>query len=500
MAVYQISKIQIRRGKKNQGTGMPQLASGELAWAIDTQELYIGSGAISEGAPSVSNVKILTETDDLLSVATKYQYKYDNSLQLSPVIGTIPRPLQSRLDDGVVNAKNFGIMPVPYPLGSGETIVSQTEKIQQAINAMALQGIELQFDPGEYQFNETLNLPSNSNISGFGKNITVFKFIGTGVAFSTVEMSENQKLSNFSIVLNGNTSTCIKINRSKKQEYINLGLSSNSNTEETANKGIDISGNGGVIVNNNFSNINFKNLMHGCVLNNSASFNSFKNCLFEELFQGVVVNDGSYNNIISSVFDSITRQAIIVENGGGNTSRGNKFRNVGTTASDTIANYSIIKFVSDGNSSIDDVFKRQEYLESNNFLYSSSPYAPDLEGVGLLPVTSARKISLPSSLNTALAFRLPLNSATSVKINYIFNSTEYGQTRKGTLDVVIDSVNNRVQLSDDYEFVGPEGGDESVIFTASLENKNGIKNLRIDYTNKNNNDTNTFTYTYYILS
>ena len=35
MAVVQISKIQVRRGKKNT-TGMPQLASGELAWAIDT--------------------------------------------------------------------------------------------------------------------------------------------------------------------------------------------------------------------------------------------------------------------------------------------------------------------------------------------------------------------------------------------------------------------------------------------------------------------------------
>ncbi len=60
MAVVQISKIQIRRGKKNI-SGMPQLASGELAWAVDSQELYIGNGSVGEGAPAVGNTKILTE-------------------------------------------------------------------------------------------------------------------------------------------------------------------------------------------------------------------------------------------------------------------------------------------------------------------------------------------------------------------------------------------------------------------------------------------------------
>lgn len=48
MPVHQTSKIQIRRGLKE---NLPQLASGELGWAIDTQELYIGTGQVSEGAP-----------------------------------------------------------------------------------------------------------------------------------------------------------------------------------------------------------------------------------------------------------------------------------------------------------------------------------------------------------------------------------------------------------------------------------------------------------------
>ena len=69
MAVVQISKIQLRRGRKNSATGLPQLSSGEMGWAIDTQELYIGNGAVSEGAPQVGNTKILTEKDDLFEIA-----------------------------------------------------------------------------------------------------------------------------------------------------------------------------------------------------------------------------------------------------------------------------------------------------------------------------------------------------------------------------------------------------------------------------------------------
>jgi len=63
MAVYQISRIQVRRGQANQGTGIPQLASGEMAWAVDTQQLYIGNGAVSEGAPGVGNTRLLTLND-----------------------------------------------------------------------------------------------------------------------------------------------------------------------------------------------------------------------------------------------------------------------------------------------------------------------------------------------------------------------------------------------------------------------------------------------------
>ena len=48
MAIVQISRIQVRRGQKNVGSGVPQLAGGEFGWAVDTRELYIGNGSVSE--------------------------------------------------------------------------------------------------------------------------------------------------------------------------------------------------------------------------------------------------------------------------------------------------------------------------------------------------------------------------------------------------------------------------------------------------------------------
>ena len=68
MAVVQISRIQVRRGRKNSATSIPQLASGEMGWAVDTQELFIGNGAVSEGAPDVGNTKILTEADNIFDL------------------------------------------------------------------------------------------------------------------------------------------------------------------------------------------------------------------------------------------------------------------------------------------------------------------------------------------------------------------------------------------------------------------------------------------------
>jgi hypothetical protein len=58
MAIVQISKIQQRRGLNQD---LPTLSSAELGWSIDTQQLYIGNGDTTEGAPKLGRTEILTE-------------------------------------------------------------------------------------------------------------------------------------------------------------------------------------------------------------------------------------------------------------------------------------------------------------------------------------------------------------------------------------------------------------------------------------------------------
>ena len=110
MAVVQISRIQVRRGQKNAGSGLPQLSSGELGWAIDTRELYIGNGAVSEGSPAVGNSKVLTEHDDLFTLAGQYSYRKNDAYIVTGVTSGSPttRTLQDRLDD-VVSARSLDL-------------------------------------------------------------------------------------------------------------------------------------------------------------------------------------------------------------------------------------------------------------------------------------------------------------------------------------------------------------------------------------------------------
>jgi len=76
MAIVQISRIQIRRGLNQD---LPTLASAEMAWSVDTRQLYIGNGTLSEGAPTEGVTEILTQyrildfTNDLTANVTLLQ-------------------------------------------------------------------------------------------------------------------------------------------------------------------------------------------------------------------------------------------------------------------------------------------------------------------------------------------------------------------------------------------------------------------------------------------
>lgn len=195
MAVYQISKIQIRRGKSRSGPGFPQLASGELGWSLDTQELYIGNGSISEGAPIVGNTKILTSKDIVgggsgLINSLEHTYKSANGNIVTGPNSSFPviRKLQALLDDNVY-VTSFGAV--------GDGITDDLFAIQRSINQLfanvngrsymddgtgTAQRATLKIPPGIFVISDTLVLPSYTTIVGAGIDKSFIYYTGANSA------------------------------------------------------------------------------------------------------------------------------------------------------------------------------------------------------------------------------------------------------------------------------------------------------------------------------
>jgi len=626
MAVVQISKIQVRRGKKNQGSGLPQLASGELAWAIDSQELFIGNGAVGEGAPAVGNTKILTEHDNILDLLAQYQYKQSSTIQtgVSPNF-PVKRTLLSRLDEGAVNGKSFGLV--------GEGVqTDQTENLQNAIYSLFLESlpyekVTLELDPGNYRISGTIYIPSNVRLVGSGKDLTVFEFIqgginygaalalsgtsnssgvypnlpvtsvtgsGSGAIFTVAKTGTGETYTSgnttVSIIESGtgykpgdvvkiagnliggstpandliitlsaasgntvfNTSTVFEfINESSTRQQKNITSTSSTNQPKNiimenfsvvtnqnnikifdfrnvrdsefndikckgtwthadgvvANSiAIDLFATSGVVTcqRNKFNDFHVEGFTYAVSSSTDIINNTFNECYFKTLNQGARLGVDSTgfgprkNSFVNCLFDTISQHGILVEKGYGNKSRGNTFINVGNNSGGFSTNaYSIIKFVSGGNSSSQDNFDRALDLSIDNF---NSKYIQEIEGTALREETEANKLFLISTPTLRRAIRLPIGDATGFEINYVFKSTIYNQTRKGKIHLSVDKSNSSVQLVDEYEYLGQAEGEDALVFYANFEEVSGTRSIVVYYTNSNVSDENTFTYTYSVLS
>ena len=169
MAIVQISRIQNRRGRELTEIGIPQLAGGEIGWAIDTQKMYIGNGAVSEGAPAVGNTEILTQHSDIFALANSYIYK--NTSNLWGSTAKIAQTLEAKLD-ATTTVIDFGA--VGDGLGTDDA-----PAFQAAIDALYLRSliskekVTLKVPAGEYILRSTIYIPPLVSLVGDGVGKTI---------------------------------------------------------------------------------------------------------------------------------------------------------------------------------------------------------------------------------------------------------------------------------------------------------------------------------------
>lgn len=184
MAVIQISKIQVRRGQKLSGIGVPQLSSAEFAWAVDTQELFIGNGSIAEGAPEVGNTKVLTEHDNLLELISGYRFGSDNSVVLS-----VERSIQGKLDE-YVSVLDFGAVP-DGDTDCSEAFANAFRELFQSPGRQNLKKVLL-IPNGEYIFSENLKIPSTAKLQGETQDGAILNIADKNILFITEDGKELQ--------------------------------------------------------------------------------------------------------------------------------------------------------------------------------------------------------------------------------------------------------------------------------------------------------------------
>ena len=473
MAVVQISRIQIRRGQANQGTGLPQLASGEMAWAIDTQQLFIGNGSIAEGSPAVGNTRVLTTQDfnsysNLLS-ALNYTYKTGIAGINTGISPTAPaqRPFQQKLDD-IVNAYDFGVT------GNGTT--DDTAALQRAIYELFLNSgnglastttsnrVTLNIPPGIYKTTATIFIPSYVSLQGAGSNKTVIQFVPpagyTGPAVQFVNDTSTVTAQNVSatiltnqpryISINGltiesttGTSTCMQMDSVRDSLFEDILLTGNENlTYNTNCVGIKMTATGSAVTcqDNRFKNIKFKNFSYSIFALKDILNNIFENCNFELAQTAISLGAGSngtldgqlygprQTQIINAKFYNIRQQAVYLERGSNNSVINAKMVNVGNNGSNNVNAddaYPQIYFKTYSNTVVNCESDRALGAQLSNGNYSDGlllnnftvKYIPEFGGHG--SYSSFGMINLPqgnyslpytNTLPPQSIFRLPVNT------------------------------------------------------------------------------------------
>lgn len=382
MAILQISRIQHRRGLIE---NLPQLASGELGWAIDERRLFIGNGSLEEGAPTLGNTEILTEYSDILESSGSYSLK-----ELAPGLtayGTVERTLQSKLDDAI-NARDFGCV------GDGET--DDTEAINALFFRVYCEWLNQEvrrtvyFPAGEYLTSgETIKIPAWARVVGDGINSTTIRRVDAGRVFELADSrqqvggnigttggSRPQNIDIIGITFSSTDgdvgyiaqSRGIYFSRVRFEGAESSPTSSSDDYRAIFMESTPISPTEGVI----FDACEFEGIKYAIDADDDVYNVVVANGMFKNLYKGFKLGENTSGSgssvvgpqgfkVLGSIFDSIAAEAVHVFAGRGFTSAFNIYRDVGNDylgAGNPVA--PVLRFDLDGHSSFGDHFDRND--------------------------------------------------------------------------------------------------------------------------------------------
>jgi len=507
MAVIQISKIQHRRGLKNNNVGIPQLSAAELAWAVDTQELYIGNGSVSEGAPYVGNTKILTEHDNIIELASSYRFaSTDPTITLS-----VPRSLSSKLDEQV-SILDFGAVP------DGSTDCSdafETAFSQLFRNADNKYKKTLILPNGTYLFNRSIKIPSNTRMQGetqsgvildfYANDISLITELGTEVTgpFTDVDRPTDIYISNLTIA-------------ATVGQFVITGLKDSVFDQVTFVAGYQLGDPVPVVAdvepavywentleNTKVNNIVFekcKFINHRLGLHCRQTAPSevlqtqikIRQCEFLENHTSILITgvQDQVNKwtISQSKFEEISASVLYSNQGTGTVVRDCEFVNCGTTTNNATApTGSFITFVqAKNNVVIDCVSDRQQ--ATGLTLVSTTAAFSEVENANFCNFLNG--VTFPIGKSDSFFDLAVFSSANKfTEISYLLNLN--GHSRRGLLSFTIDTDQSTVALTDSFQYSSGGAIMTDFEFNATLKNNRGDstqETVMISYKNLTVND------------
>jgi hypothetical protein len=467
VAVIQISKIQVRRGQKNSNSGIPQLSSAEFAWAIDSQELFIGNGSIAEGAPYVGNTKVLTEHDNLLELASSYQFAGNDV----SIVNSQPRSLQNKLDE-YVSVIDFGAVPD----GSTDCVAAFERAFDDLFNNADVTYKKVLLVPnGVYLFSGNLRVPSTAIIQGETQNQTILDFgvnnmlfvNSEGLNYGSYAVGAEPALININNLTISRTSGQVvlsgvidsKFNHVRFLGEYELGQTVGAVASRSASVSWENQADGIVVDGIEFNNCEFTRTPLAVKCVQTGLFNTdivFNDCKFTVCETGVYVNgtpgQGTQWKLGHCKFEEIFSQAFLSTAGRGTEITRTQFKNCGNglnSASTPIT--AIVEFgESQGNVVLDCSSNRHQSAATALGTADTKYYISEVVG--------SAKTTLVDNVFDSVGIFESFQPLTLLGADNNFTQIEYkltldGEyTRQGTLYITIDKDIGVSAVTDSYQY------------------------------------------------